>query len=122
MNTHFSLDGHARLSNAAETLSFVTRLADTDSAVLMGDFNAEPRSTEIRALTGSGDLVDAWVLAHGIQPGFTYASFNPVRRIDYVMLKNVPADGISARLIGTEPADGAYPSDHLGILADLPAI
>lgn len=126
-NTHFSLSPQARLANAAEVAQFVRARAGVSPAVLMGDLNALPASPEIRFLRGaadceaqSGDFVDCWAVAHPDAHGYTYASFDPVRRIDFVLARNLPGGPISAHLVGDESRDGVYPSDHLGIVVDLP--
>lgn len=119
-DTHFSLDPAARLSNARELAETVEREAGADPAVVMGDLNAEPQSPEILHLTTEAGFRDIWPAARGDDPGYTYASFNPVRRIDYILVKNMPAGPVTARLVGKLTRDGVYASDHLGVLADLP--
>jgi endonuclease/exonuclease/phosphatase family metal-dependent hydrolase len=118
--THFSLSAPARLSNARETAGFLDKLAGTDPVVLMGDLNAEPQSAEMRYLVQEAGFLDAWDAARAGEPGFTYSSFDPVRRIDYILVKNVNLNGTSAHLVGDSEIGGVYPSDHLGIVADLP--
>jgi endonuclease/exonuclease/phosphatase family metal-dependent hydrolase len=122
VDTHFSLESAARLSNAQETVAFVNRVAGSEPVVLMGDLNAEPSSPEIRYLIEEGGFVDVWDVARPADRGFTYASFNPVRRIDFILVRNVPLDRVEARLVGTLRTDGVFPSDHLGIVADLPSL
>jgi endonuclease/exonuclease/phosphatase family metal-dependent hydrolase len=127
VDTHFSLDPIARVSNAREAAQFVRRRAGSEPAVLMGDLNAEPQTPPIQFLTGqtelegeSADFLDCWTAANGSEPGHTYASFDPVRRIDYVLARNVPSGEMRARTIGGTPVDGVYPSDHLGVVVELP--
>jgi endonuclease/exonuclease/phosphatase family metal-dependent hydrolase len=119
-DTHFSLDPVARLSNARETAAFLARVAGTEPCVLMGDLNAEPDSPEMKYLTGGAGFNDIWTLASGDAPGYTYASYRPVRRIDYILGRNLPAGEIGGYLVGASRIAGSYPSDHLGIVADLP--
>jgi endonuclease/exonuclease/phosphatase family metal-dependent hydrolase len=106
--------------------------------ILCGDFNAEPDSDEIRMLTGkaavpAAGLVfrDAWTAPDVAGDGITWASRNPYavrefeqdRRIDYVFTGWRRNDGrgapVSARVVGDEPIDGVWPSDHFGVLAQL---
>ena len=108
--------------------------------VLCGDFNAEPHSDEIRMLTGQAavpepDLVfrDAWTAPGVDGPGYTWADANPYakveyeqqRRIDFVFSGWRRNDGrgapLSCKVVGDEPVDGIWPSDHFGVLADLQA-
>lgn len=126
-DTHFSLSERARVSNAIEVHRFIQQHAGETPAVLMGDLNAEPDSRPIRFLTGeetidgeTGTFLDCWTSVHPNDPGYTYASFDPVRRIDYVLARGFPALPSSAQIIGTIPADGTYASDHAGILVEIP--
>jgi endonuclease/exonuclease/phosphatase family metal-dependent hydrolase len=126
-DTHFSLSARTRMSNAVEINRFIKNVSESSPAVVMGDLNAEPDADPIRFLQGAhshedetGDFFDCWTAAHPTDDGLTYASFEPVRRIDYVFARNLPATGISAEIIGGESKNGIYPSDHLGIVVDLP--
>ena len=106
--------------------------------VVTGDLNAEPGSDELRLLGGLLTapaapglvLVDAWRYADPADPGFTWSHRNGYQgdsviadsRIDYV-LTGLPIDGRgkvrAARLAGTEPTGGLWPSDHFAVLAEL---
>jgi endonuclease/exonuclease/phosphatase family metal-dependent hydrolase len=106
--------------------------------VVTGDLNAEPDSDELRLLGGMltapavPDLVllDAWRYAEPGDPGFSWDQRNgyqagspiPNSRIDYVLV-GLPRDRLgrvrSARLAGTAPVDGVWPSDHFAVVADL---
>jgi endonuclease/exonuclease/phosphatase family metal-dependent hydrolase len=106
-------------------------------AVLLGDLNSEPASDEIRALTGRTAVPvpgvvfhDAWELA-GEGAGLTISNRNPFAasmlgreaRIDYLLVGQPKLGGVgharAARLIGAEPIDGVFGSDHFGLAADL---
>ncbi len=106
--------------------------------VVTGDFNSEPESDEVRRLTGTLTapavdglvLVDAWRFARDGDPGWTWRRENPYlsegsanARIDYVLvglggstLRGRVAD---VALVGTQPVDGVWPSDHAGVRVDL---
>lgn len=105
--------------------------------VLTGDLNAGPDSDEVRMLTGHADLgvdvalLDAWAVA-GDGPGHTWDNANPLaqdshepdRRIDHILVGLPrPFDGRGTvqqcALLGDEPVDGVWPSDHLGVVAEL---
>jgi len=116
------------------------RAGDTPS-VLMGDFNARPESDEIRWLRGLVTLSgrrtyyqDAWERLHPGEPGWTWARANPYtkslaflepdRRIDYIFVTPMRRGGRAAirscRIVLDQPAaDGAYASDHFGLLAEI---
>lgn len=107
--------------------------------IVCGDFNAEPHSDEIEMLTGQRALavdgmllVDVWHACHPGEDGFTWTNRNPYaeaqlewdRRIDFVFAGWPKAGGagqpLRCELLGDEPtADGVWPSDHLGLVADL---
>ncbi|WP_370324411.1 endonuclease/exonuclease/phosphatase family protein [Euzebya sp.] len=105
--------------------------------VLTGDLNAEPISDEVRMLTGHADLgvplalLDAWrVRGRGdgatwsSRNPLTHASFEPDRRIDYVLVGFPISYGgrgqvESVEIFGDDPVDGTWPSDHFGVVADL---
>lgn len=106
--------------------------------VLVGDFNAEPDSDEIRFLTGGhaidGKTVyfhDAWRVAGTGGDGVTWANRNPWargalepnRRIDYVFAGYPTARGLGllerCRVVCDDEVDGIWPSDHFGVYAEL---
>lgn len=108
--------------------------------ILCGDFNAEPMSDEIRMLTGLAAVPepgvvfrDAWTSPGTTGAGCTWVDANPFaaadheqdRRIDYVFSGWRRNDGrgapLSCRVVGDRPVDGVWPSDHLGVLAELRA-
>jgi endonuclease/exonuclease/phosphatase family metal-dependent hydrolase len=109
--------------------------------VLMGDLNATPDSDEIRWLKGlrsvGGRRVyyqDAFAHLHPDQRGETWAARNPYtdalkwlerdRRIDYIFVGQANLDGsgqlLEARVVLDRPGpDGALPSDHFGVYAEI---
>jgi len=108
--------------------------------VVTGDLNAEPDSDELRLLGGlltdpavpGQVLLDVWRYAAPGDPGHTWDRSNgyqtdsvlPDSRIDYVLVGLRRTGGArvrSARLAGTAPADGVWPSDHFAVVADLEA-
>ncbi|MBX3126572.1 MAG: endonuclease/exonuclease/phosphatase family protein [Polyangiaceae bacterium] len=110
--------------------------------VLMGDFNAEPDSDEIRFLRGfavvdgrSVYFADAWVYGADGSPGYTFDRRNhyaalahePPRRIDYIFVRGPdryfrgePTHTELAFCTSAEGPDGeVWPSDHFGLRARL---
>jgi endonuclease/exonuclease/phosphatase family metal-dependent hydrolase len=111
--------------------------------LLMGDFNAEPDSDEIRFLRGLHTLADrsvfyadSWWYGGDGSPGFTFDrstnSFaaparEPPRRIDYIFVRGPDAqrrgEPLSARLAFCSPSeiDGerVWPSDHYGLWVEI---
>ncbi|HVK85850.1 MAG TPA: endonuclease/exonuclease/phosphatase family protein [Kofleriaceae bacterium] len=135
--------GHVRCAQVKALAAHVARLAPIDgpSPVLLGDFNADPDSDEIRYLRGltglGGECVyfaDCWATtADGRDPGLTYDRRNPYalrarepsRRIDYAFVrgpgKHLSGEPLSARVVMDQPVDGVWPSDHFGLVADIHA-
>lgn len=108
--------------------------------VVVGDFNAEPDSDEMRfmrGLTGLGGpcvyFADAFQVAGDGTPGTTFSKRNPFaeplrepeRRIDYIFVRG-PDDAQrgeprDARVCFDAPHEGVYPSDHFGVIATITA-
>ncbi|MFT3927532.1 MAG: endonuclease/exonuclease/phosphatase family protein [Myxococcales bacterium] len=108
--------------------------------VLMGDFNAEPESDEIRWLRGHATLegrsvyfADAWVYGGDGSPGYTFDRRNPYaaraheppRRLDYIFVRGPDSqwngEPLSTRLVLDAPEEGVWASDHFGLLSEISA-
>ncbi|HBZ70835.1 MAG TPA: hypothetical protein DEP35_14310 [Deltaproteobacteria bacterium] len=110
--------------------------------LLVGDFNAEPDSAEIRFLTGLASLGgrsvyfhDSWRVAGARranpEAGFTWcnrnvyarANLEPDRRIDYIFTGFPKRDGVglveTCRVVCDGSENGVWPSDHFGVYAEL---
>jgi endonuclease/exonuclease/phosphatase family metal-dependent hydrolase len=110
--------------------------------VVVGDFNAEPESNEIRFMRGFGTLegksamyYDAWSVAGDGGAGTTWSNRNafaavalePERRIDYVFagypIRMTEQHGVGkiemCRVVCDDELDGVWPSDHFGVYAEL---
>lgn len=124
-NTHWSLSERARLRNATEVGAAVGRLAGAAPVVLVGDLNSRPDggARTLFEPSDSGEVLlrDAWTDLHPGEPGFTITSDKPAHRIDYVAY-DLGGERfgrlLDIRLVCTEPTDGIFPSDHIGIVAD----
>jgi len=107
--------------------------------ILVGDFNAEPESDEIRFLRGHCSLgaprrvylADCFAVA-GEGSGTTFSprtnpfageTYEPERRIDYVFVRGpdsrVRGRPMSARVAFDTVVDGVFPSDHFGVIAEI---
>jgi len=105
-------------------------------AILVGDFNTDAESAEIRYLKGLQSLeagsaywCDAWDHAGDGGKGTTWSRSNdfaawapwPDRRIDYIFVAQPRLDGAGTieqcSVVCNEKVDGAWPSDHFGVFA-----
>lgn len=133
-------EGHVREAQMRYVTDQVRGLAPVEGVppVLLGDFNAEPDSDEIRFLRGLTSLggtsvyfADTFAVAGGGGPGSTYCRRNPFaapmrepdRRIDYIFVRGPDERGrgepVDARVCFDEPVNGVFASDHFGVVASI---
>lgn len=107
--THLShLSPAERAEQAAAILDAWRR--NPRPTVLLADVNATPEEPAVAHL---GEVfVDAWDAVRD-EPGYTYSTDNPHRRIDYVFT----TPGI--RAVRVDLADAGIASDHHAVVADL---
>lgn len=124
----------ARLVQAAATARFIAEFGEFGGPpiVLGGDFDAEPEEASIRHWIELG-YEDLWLVCNGDRSGPTFApSVNPLvepewdaygdRRIDYLFVRDPTGYDLRAvdcARVGTEPVDGAWASDHFGVVATI---
>ena len=112
--------------------------------IIVGDFNAEPDSDEIRFMTGRHSLagasvayLDAWEVAgdtslpgeagHGMtwsnRNAYARLEYEPRRRIDYVFVGLPGRKGQGSvedcRVVCNQEEGGVWPTDHFGVYAEL---
>ena len=110
--------------------------------IVVGDFNAEPDSDEIRFMSGLHTIDgvgvhfrDCWRVAADPEPGhedgvtwsndnaYTSGAFEPARRLDYVFVGYPDERGrgfpLRCRVVCHRPSDGVWPSDHFGVFVEL---
>jgi endonuclease/exonuclease/phosphatase family metal-dependent hydrolase len=137
-------EGHVREAQVRDIALRVEAVAaasgpDPFPAILVGDFNAEADSDEIRFLRGMTSLgagrrvyfQDAFAMAGDGTAGGTYVRANPFaaplgepdRRIDYVFVhgrdERSRGQPCEARVCFSAPVEGVFPSDHYGVIATL---
>jgi endonuclease/exonuclease/phosphatase family metal-dependent hydrolase len=147
--THLNWKLHHGAVRVQQTLSLAERImalapvdADLLPPILMGDFNADPDSDEIRFLKGrhviegrSIYFADVWDYADVPAPGYTYARDNayaltngePNRRIDYIFVrgpdKRMRGEPSNVRRAFDQSVPGSegpvWASDHYGVVCDL---
>lgn len=120
MNTHWDHEGAmARMNSAALIRRVLNPLTHAGMpAILMGDLNAVPGSTEIGLLQSW--LVDACPADRPMEPTFNGFRIDeePVKRIDYLWYS--PGDW-STRIYGIQHpmVNGRHVSDHFPVLVEL---
>ncbi len=102
---HLGPDSEARQAQVPSLLAFWKNQA---ASIILGDFNAEPDSPEMRMLSEAG-LRDAWSLA-GEGSGFTFSANEPIKRIDWIW-HSEDLQPVEIKVIQTRA------SDHLPVLA-----
>ena len=138
--------GAVRLEQVAFITERIEEIAPLDGPdlppVLMGDFNADPDSDEIRFLKGlkvergrSVFYADAWAFGGDGSLGATWSRSNdyarparePSRRIDYIFVRGPDTRGrgepLHAELAFATAEERAgtlvWPSDHFGLVTDV---
>jgi len=131
--------GDVRESQVAALASEVigTRVRDGFPPIVVGDFNADPNSDEIRFMTGRHSIgerrvlfYDAWEVSGDGGPGITWSNRNdyarsslePDRRIDYIFAGYPAANGSGrlekCRVVCDDAVSGVWPTDHFGVYAE----
>lgn len=140
-STHLSylpFESAYRQLQTRDICRYVSQIAPELPPIILGDFNAIPESDEIRLMTGLKSVpvpglvfYDAWQVANAHEPGYTWHRGNPYtaqalepdRRLDYVMVGRPTGNGVGhvkrCWLMGTEPVDGMFASDHYGVMAEI---
>ncbi len=137
-------DGSSREEQVVALADFVLKRRPRGGfpPIVVGDFNAEPDSNEIRFMRGlatieqkSAMFYDAWSVAGDGGPGYTWSNTNafasialePERRIDYIFagypVRMTEEHGVgkivTCRVVCDDEVDGVWPSDHFGVYAEL---
>jgi endonuclease/exonuclease/phosphatase family metal-dependent hydrolase len=126
---HVPADEAKRDDQARQLLEWLDASPPTDARIVVGDFNAEPDEPAAERIRAAG-FRSAYAEANGTDPDVTWPSGLQAPGmdqdgvpgcLDYVWLQGaVRVD--AARLAWDRPAVGdptLYPSDHLGLAADL---
>lgn len=123
VNVHFAFTQDCITRNAQETLQYLNHFDPNIGIIMVGDMNAEPTNVALKTFTDAG-FVDSWAAINPGSSGYTFPSIGPSKRIDYIWLNAIAAQGLSngskMTIIGADSTDGIYPSDHLGLTLTLP--
>jgi endonuclease/exonuclease/phosphatase family metal-dependent hydrolase len=134
-------DGAKREDQLLAADALITASTSDMPKIWTGDFNATPDSDEIRFLRGLHTAggrrtfwQDSWERRHGREDGFTWSHANPYtarlrwlerdRRLDYIFVSPMKRDGRGVVhdcriVLDRAAADGALPSDHFGLFAEV---
>jgi endonuclease/exonuclease/phosphatase family metal-dependent hydrolase len=122
VNTHLHHQGGDEVRRPQMQLILDEIASETGPVILTGDLNAQPDSETLQSAYAAG-FADAGEDAGNTSPirlvkSATVAQ-NPRNRIDYILVRG-PVEVREARLAFDRPAaNGLYPSDHLGLVADV---
>jgi endonuclease/exonuclease/phosphatase family metal-dependent hydrolase len=116
INTHLGLIGRERLAQVAKLLGseWLGHPDCRDPAILLGDFNAAPRSAAYRRI--AFPLKDAQLAGSGRRPQPTFPARLPMLRIDHVFVsRSIEVVGVAV------PRDSLArtASDHLPLVVEI---
>lgn len=126
---HGAPDEAEREAQTGRLLTWLTEAPATDAQVVVGDFNAEPVEPTYARMVAAG-FGSAYAAANGADPAVTWPSGLQATAmdtdgepgcLDYIWVRGA-ATVIGARMVFDRPAvadPSLYPSDHLGLSADL---
>jgi endonuclease/exonuclease/phosphatase family metal-dependent hydrolase len=103
----YRADPRVRTTQVAEMMRLVTK--SSVPMIVAGDLNATPDAAELQPLLHA--LHDCWVMVN-TEPGFTYPSEAPVKRIDYVLVS--PQFAVRSAKVADTRA-----SDHRPVVVEL---
>ena len=116
VNTHLAWQADAapvRARQIADLMAWLPR--DGTPLIVTGDFNAEQIDTGLTILTGPRFTS---ALPHGaVLTTLNPAKGHPDRQIDHVFVERDAFTVGDAVLVGDQPTNGEYPSDHFGVAA-----
>jgi endonuclease/exonuclease/phosphatase family metal-dependent hydrolase len=115
--TAAAIRGQTRLSASLIVLDHIRAGDPDDAVVLVGDFNAGP-GAESRRVFAEGGLRETAALAGEREAPPTYQFYGlRMGSLDGILVG--PGWGVSRQAVVDVKPGGVFPSDHLGVLADL---
>lgn len=114
VNTHLAWQADAAAVRARQIADLMAWLPqDGTPLIVTGDFNAEQTDPGLATLTGTRF---ATALPHGaVLTTLNPAKTHPNRQIDHVFVEREHFATDRAIIIGDQPTNGEYPSDHFGV-------
>ncbi len=132
-NTHLSWLPEESQTRQGQIKDLLEILSDEDHesvCISVGDFNAAPQTSEIKAMTESGNFKDVFGLAHPHSEAITWDNQNPFaggahhhlpdRRIDFIFVRGKPLSAKESKcdIVLNQPSQNIFASDHYGVLAE----
>ena len=126
---HVPADEAMRDDQARQLLDWLSAAPPADAQVVVGDFNAEPSEPAVARIQAAG-FQSSYAEANGVNPAVTWPSGLQAPGmdtdgepgcLDYIWVRGA-VRVTSARLAWDRPAVGdptLYPSDHIGLVAEL---
>ena len=116
VNTHLAWQQDAAAVRARQIADLMAWLPqDGTPLIATGDFNAQQTDPGLARLTGPRF---ATALAHGaVVTTLNPAKNHPERQIDHIFAERDHFSISQAAVIGDQPTNGEYPSDHFGVSA-----
>lgn len=116
INTHLAWQADVAAVRARQIADLVSMLPqDGTPLIVMGDFNALQEDAGLTALTGPRFF-------SALPRGSAETTLNPARGhpdrvIDHIFAETAGFALVRASVIGSDPVNGEYPSDHFGLAA-----
>lgn len=131
-NTHLSWlpeESRVREGQTKDFLEIVSGEDKDGTCIAVGDFNAAPQTSEIRAMIHPGGFKDVYGSMHPTSQAVTWDNQNPFaagahhtlpdRRIDFLFTrgKSLSENVSECRLVYSQPTGQIFASDHYGVFA-----
>jgi len=126
-NTHLAWRPEMIAERKAQVAALLAALApyDANARLLCGDFNDDPDSQAVRAVTDNGGFSDVYAACHPGDSGFTWSMQNPFvdaatsrsQRIDYIFAAGGPTPTDCSIVFDGNGLD--FASDHFGVFCNL---
>ena len=115
INTHLDHIGSvARLLGSTQLMQYISE--KSEPCILVGDFNAEPDSKEIRALVANEHLGLVDCTANITETFHNYKKIDRMTKIDYIFT-NMPCDASKSFAFPDDAPNGTFYSDHFPVCA-----
>lgn len=118
-NTHLTYSKKGQIPQATKVCEFMNKSSNKKiPQILTGDFNIRKSyKAPLSVFTSQDSLKDAWRSANSDEKGFTFPSWNPKERLDYILYRGLIVPCMCS-ISGYALNKDIWPSDHCCIYAD----